>query len=58
MPMFCLLYRIVTILLEQHANVSVIPRSIPDLDDLENYVFEHNGGHGIFIYHVERVSFR
>lgn len=31
-------------------------RSVPNLQDLENYVFEGHGGVGVFVYHIERVS--
>jgi hypothetical protein len=29
------------------------PSTVPNLDDLENYVYEKNGGAGQYIYHVE-----
>ena len=29
------------------------PSAVPNLDDLENYVYEKNGGAGQYIYHVE-----
>jgi len=29
------------------------PLTVPNLDDLENYVYEKNGGAGQYIYHVE-----
>ena len=29
--------------------------TVPNLDDLENYVYESHGGDGAYIYHVEEV---
>lgn len=33
-------------------------RTVPSLDDLENYVYEAEGGKGIYVYHIERVSLK
>jgi len=49
-------YWVSTCFLGLFADKTGTNRTVPDLGDLENYVYEVNGGEGIFVYHVEQVS--
>lgn len=56
MSMFRLRCRIVAMLLGHFVDIFVTNRTVPDVNDLENYVYEAKGGDGTHIYHVELVS--
>ena len=35
-----------------------VSRTVPNLNDLKNYIYEAEGGKGIYVYHIERVNIK
>jgi hypothetical protein len=55
LKLFC---QILEMLLGHYTDTFVTDRTVLDIKNLNNYVYEAKGGNDIYIYHVERVSLR